>query len=293
MSVQTVTTATEVDHSDHRAGVIGLGMIGAGVAVSLARRGRIPTVYDIRPEAADNLPGVPAPAGSPAEVARDSDVVLVAVVDADQARTVLSADDGVLAGAHPGLIVVLLSTVAVPVVHELARSCAAAGVALLDCGVTPGEQAAHNGLVAILGGDEATVAAAMPVLSDFAKRVVHCGPLGAGMATKIARNVITYGSWRAVDEAARLAEAAGVDPPKLITVIEEADPDGTTLLSWLRNQENATEQVRALVPQVNRLMDKDLAAAQELAADLGVSVPLVDVARARGGETLRIPVKER
>jgi 3-hydroxyisobutyrate dehydrogenase-like beta-hydroxyacid dehydrogenase len=293
MSVQTVTTATEVDHSNHRAGVIGLGMIGAGVAVSLARRGRIPTVYDIRPEAADNLPGVPAAAGSPAEVARDSDVVLVAVVDADQARTVLSADDGVLAGAHPGLIVVLLSTVAVPVVHELGRTCAAAGVALLDCGVTPGEQAAHNGLVAIVGGDEATVAAAMPVLSDFAKRVVHCGPLGAGMATKIARNVITYGSWRAVDEAARLAKAAGVDAQKLITVIEEADPDGTTLLSWLRNQENASEQVRALVPQVNRLMDKDLAAAQELAADLGVSVPLVDVARARGGETLRIAVKEQ
>jgi 3-hydroxyisobutyrate dehydrogenase-like beta-hydroxyacid dehydrogenase len=131
------------------------------------------------------------------------------------------------------------------------------------------------------------------VLSDFAKQVVHCGPLGAGMATKIARNVITYGSWRAVDEAATLAKAAGVDPQKLITVIEEADPDGTTLLSWLRNQENASDQVRALVPQVTRLMDKDLAAAQELAADLGVSVPLVDVARARGGETLAIPVKER
>jgi 3-hydroxyisobutyrate dehydrogenase-like beta-hydroxyacid dehydrogenase len=267
-------------------------MIGGGVAVSLARRGRIPAVYDIRPDAADKLAGVPAALASPAEVARASEVVLVAVVDADQARTVLSGDDGVLAGAHPGLIVVLLSTVAVPVVHELAGTCAAAGVSLLDCGVTPGDKAADNGLVAILGGDESTVDKAMPVLADFAKKIVHCGPLGAGMATKIARNVITYGTWRAVYEAGTLAEAAGVDPAKLITVIEEADPEGTTLFSWQRNRLAGNPEMRAIVPQVERLLDKDLAAAQELAAYVGVPVPLVDVTRANGKDTLAIPVKE-
>jgi 3-hydroxyisobutyrate dehydrogenase-like beta-hydroxyacid dehydrogenase len=274
-----------------RAGVIGLGMIGGGVAVSLARRGRIPAVYDIRPDAADGLAGVPAPLGSPAEVARVSDVVLVAVVNADQARTVLSDADGVLSGAHPGLVVVLLSTVAVPVVHELAATCVEAGVALLDCGVTPGDKAAENGLVAILGGDESTVDQAMPVLADFAKSVVHCGPLGAGMATKIARNVITYGTWRAVHEASTLAEAAGVDPVKLISVIEEADPEGATLFNWQRMRLAAKPETRALVPQVEGLLDKDLAAAQELAVQVSVPVPLVDVTRAHGPETLAIPAK--
>ncbi|MET0698890.1 MAG: NAD(P)-binding domain-containing protein, partial [Mycobacterium sp.] len=185
-----------------RAGVIGLGMIGGGVAVSLARRGRTPLVFDVRPDAADDLAGVPRQASSAADVARDSDVVLLAVVNAAQVREVLRADDGVLAGAHPGLIVVLLSTLAVPDVHELADECREFGVSLLDCGVTPGDQAANNGLVAMVGGDDCTVRRAMPVLDDFAKRVVHCGPLGAGMATKIARNVITYGTWRAVQEAA-------------------------------------------------------------------------------------------
>jgi 3-hydroxyisobutyrate dehydrogenase-like beta-hydroxyacid dehydrogenase len=283
------TPETTADRPRPRAGVIGLGMIGGGVAVSLARSGRIPAVYDIRPDAADALAGVPAPLGSPAEVARASDVVLVAVVDADQARTVLSGPDGVLAGAHPGLVVVLLSTVAVPVVHDLAATCASAGAALLDCGVTPGDRAAENGLVAILGGAPDTVQRAMPVLADFAKRVVHCGPLGAGMATKIARNVITYGSWHVVHEAATLAAAAGVDPVTLITVIEAADPDGRTLLSWLHNQVEGSDRIRAILPQVERLQDKDLAAAQELAGQLGLALPGVDITREQGSRTLAFP----
>jgi 3-hydroxyisobutyrate dehydrogenase-like beta-hydroxyacid dehydrogenase len=199
---------------------------------------------------------------------------------------VLSATDGLLAGANPGTTVVLLSTVAVPVVHELAATCAKAGVSLLDCGVTPGDKAADNGMVAILGGDHDTVVHAMPVLADFAKEVVHCGPLGAGMATKIARNLITYGSWTVVSEAAGLARAAGVDPAVLLRVIDAADPAGTTLLSWLRNQIADTDEIRALVPQVRSLLDKDLAAAEELAGHLGVPMPVATLARANGPHTL-------
>lgn len=287
MSVE-ITTDTQVTRHAPRAGVIGLGMIGGGVAVSLARSGRTPLVYDIRPEAAADLDGVPATEASPAEVARESDVVLIAVVDADQVRAVLNGSDGLLAGAHPGLIVVLLSTVAVPEVHALAEQCAAAGVALLDCGVTPGNLAAHNGLVAMVGGDDHTVRRAMPVLDDFAKKVVHCGPLGAGMATKIARNVVTYGTWRVMHEAAELASSAGVDPETLKTVIEEADPDGITMFTLL----GRTEGTKAFAPQILRLMDKDLAAAHELATEGGVAVPVVDAVREHGTDTLGIDAEK-
>lgn len=269
-----------------RAGVVGLGMIGGGVAVSLTRRGRVPVVYDIRADTAAAFPGAVA---SPAEVAAAADVVLDAVVDADQARDVLT---GLLTAARPGLIVVLLSTVAVPVVHELAALCAAAGASLLDCGVTPGDKAAENGMVAILGGDADVVARARPVLDDVAKRVVHCGPLGAGMATKIARNVITYGNWTVVHEAVTLARAAGVDPATLVEVIETADPGGATLLSWLRDQLAEHPANREVVPQVVKLLDKDLAAAQELAGTFGVDVPLVSLARAAGPRTLAYPDQE-
>ncbi|MGW0891120.1 NAD(P)-dependent oxidoreductase [Saccharopolyspora sp. NPDC002578] len=294
-----------------RAGVIGLGMIGGGVAVSLARSGRVPVVHDIRPEAAE-LPGDPELLGSPAEVAANSDVVLIAVVSADQAREVITGDSGLLVGAQPGSTIVLLSTVELPVVRELAAACAASGVGFLDSGVTPGDKAAENGLVTMVGGDADTVARAMPVLADFAKEVVHCGPLGAGMATKLARNVVTYGSWRTVAEAASLAGAAGVEPETLMRVITTADPEGHTLLQLLEMQRvdqagalamseqiaaltgqgldgpGALAAIRKLVRGIEPLMDKDLAAAQKLAADLEVELPLVDVTRREERDTLGI-----
>jgi 3-hydroxyisobutyrate dehydrogenase-like beta-hydroxyacid dehydrogenase/alkylhydroperoxidase/carboxymuconolactone decarboxylase family protein YurZ len=269
-----------------RAGVIGLGMIGGGVAVSMVRRGRVPAVYDIRPDAADGLAGVPRPLGSPAEVARISDVVMVAVVNAQQAREVISGPGGLLEGVHRDLIVVLLSTVALPVVHELAEGCAREQVGFLDCGVTPGTKAAENGMVAILGGDEPVVERALPVLEDWAKKVVHCGPLGAGMATKIARNVVTYGSWRTVAEASALVEAAGVNPAHLAEVIDTSDPEGVTLLQLLRMRGPNGTLPEKSARQIEPLMTKDLDAAHDLAVTLGVDVPLADVTLAHARQTL-------
>jgi 3-hydroxyisobutyrate dehydrogenase-like beta-hydroxyacid dehydrogenase/alkylhydroperoxidase/carboxymuconolactone decarboxylase family protein YurZ len=204
--------------------------------------------------------------------------VLVAVVDAQEVRTVLTGDDGLLAGSHPGLVVVILSTIAISEIQELAATCDQHNVALLDCGVTPGDKAPDNGMVAMLGGPPDVVARAMPVLNDFAKRVVYCGELGAGMITKIARNVVTYGGWRAVDEAACLLEAADIEPSKLITVIEDADPEGATLLKLLRLRLSNPHEGRISAGGAE-IIDKDLAAAQMLAQQLGVQVPLIDVTR--------------
>ncbi|MFB7657474.1 MULTISPECIES: NAD(P)-binding domain-containing protein [unclassified Streptomyces] len=271
-----------------RAGVIGLGMIGGGVAVSLARSGRVPMVYDVRPDAAADLAGVPDPLGSPAEVALVCDVVMVAVVNADQAREVIGGEDGLLRAARPGLTVVLLATVALPVVHELAALCAEHGVGFLDCGVTPGDKAAENGMVAILGGEQQTVDGALPVLEHWAKKVVHCGPSGAGMATKIARNVVTYGSWRTVAEAAALARATGVDAARLAEVIDAADPEGRTLLQLLRMQDADGVLPEAAGRQIEPLMTKDLDAARDLAAARGVQAPLVEAVRTQARRTLQL-----
>lgn len=275
-----------------RAGVVGLGMIGGGVAVSLARRNRIPAVFDIKPDAAATLIGVPSVLSSPCEVASACDVVMVAVANASQAIEVISGPKGLLEGAHPNLIVVLLSTIALSEVQKISDLCSNAKVGFLDCGVTPGNRASENGIVAIVGGDHTVFQQALPVLEDWAKTVVHCGPVGSGMATKIARNLVTFGSWCTVAEAAKLVEAAGVKASKLTEVIEAADPGGETLLQLLKHRDENGVFPEQVVQTIEPLMIKDLKAARDLASTLKVEAPLVDLALRNAPETLGL-VKEK
>ena len=203
-------TPTVDDTPQSEVGVIGLGAIGQGVCNSLVRSGRRVVVFDVRSEAVQGLTCPARRAESAAALADTCQVVLLAVLDEEHVRQALVGAKGLLSGARAGLIVVLLSTVSVKAVHEFAQLCAAQQVHLVDCGVTPGDQAPLNGLVGFVGGPTAVVARAMPVLTDFARSVLHCGPIGAGMTVKIARNVISYCSWAVVDEAVNLAVAAGV-----------------------------------------------------------------------------------
>jgi 3-hydroxyisobutyrate dehydrogenase-like beta-hydroxyacid dehydrogenase len=270
-----------------RAGVIGLGTIGGGIVVSFGRRGRAAAVYDVRPEAVSDLPGAAIALRSPGEVGRVSDVVFVSVVDAGQVADAIGGPNGLLTAAHPGLVIVITSTVAVQVIRDMAELCEQHGATVLDCGVTGGSKAAENGLLALVGGPEHVLARVRPLFDDFAEEVMHCGQLGTGMATKIARNVVTYGCWRAVHEAVQLAAASGVEPATLVEVIEASDRDHIALLALqrLRMASRTVDAASRTVRTYLRNMDKDLDGAQQLAAETGLAVPLVDVTRGQGPDT--------
>ncbi len=215
-------------------GVIGLGTIGGGIALSLARRGRVPATFDVRREAALGLEAVPNSLGSPAEVAAVSDVVFISVVDAAQVRSVVTGPHGVASGGHEGLVVLVTATIPVGIIRDIAESCKSGGITVLDCGVNLGSRAAENGLLLFVGGPDEVIRQIRPVLDDVATRVMHCGPLGTGMATKLGCQVVTAGRWRAVHEAVELAAAAGVDPATLVAAVEASDPDGTSLMRLQR-----------------------------------------------------------
>jgi 3-hydroxyisobutyrate dehydrogenase len=270
-----------------KAGVIGLGVIGGGVSICLARTGQLEAVYDVRPDAADALPGVPPVAASAAEVARRCDVILTAVIDAAQTTDVLTGPNGVLAQARPGLSIVILSTIAIDDLDAIRALTDAAGVALIDCGVTGGRHAANNGLVCLVGGAPEAVARVRPVLDGFAKLVVHMGPAGAGMVGKIARNVIVYEVWRAGYEGAKLAAAAGIDLVALADVIEASAEAVGGPAQWMRNPrpEGDADEI-ALRQWALNMLSKDLHAGIDLGRKLKVPLPVAEIALASGPQML-------
>ncbi|HLS98462.1 MAG: NAD(P)-dependent oxidoreductase [Porticoccaceae bacterium] len=272
-----------------RAGVIGLGQIGGGVAVCLARHNRPLTVYDVRPDAADKLEGVPPVVDSPAAVARASDVLMIAVLNGKQAREVLEGPNGVLAAAHPGLTLVMLSTITMDELRDLVTLTEGHGVPLLDCGVTAGGLSAQGEMISMIGGDDAVVARIMPVLKEFNAEVHHMGGTGAGMATKIARNMIHFTVWRAGFEGARLASQAGVDIGKFIELVENAShKHGASVTFWMDPTRIAPgTDPKDIGKHTLTYHQKDMDAARELAEQLGIATPTCDVARVMGPETYR------
>jgi alkylhydroperoxidase/carboxymuconolactone decarboxylase family protein YurZ len=141
----------------------------------------------------------------------------------------------------------------------------------------------------MVGGPDDAVARAHPVLAGFGKEVVHCGPRGAGMAAKLARNALTYSGWAAAREAATIAQAGGVPLDRLFAVLEPGVGSDNDPISWLRRQVEGRPVTPEHADFIDALAQKDLAAAQELAGDAGVEVPIADMARPRmrrvfGGE---------
>jgi 3-hydroxyisobutyrate dehydrogenase-like beta-hydroxyacid dehydrogenase len=266
-----------------KVGVIGLGRIGHNAALGLEQKGLLEAVHDLRPEIAGTIRCGLKNASSPGDVARKCDVVVIAVFSADQVRDVLDGPGGVLAAARPGLAVVLVSTVPLGEFRTLRAMAAERDVELLDCGVTGGYLTAEGGWVVFLGGDDQSVEPVLPAVNAFARRIFRMGPPGAGMAAKLAKNLIFYVTCRAEHEGVLLARAAGVSVPNLIEAIEEARA-GTPACLWARRgpPDSALAAEMSAREYSASVLDKDLEAALGLAGELGIRLPATELTRATG-----------
>ena len=279
-----------------RAGVIGLGGIGHGLASSLVGAGVPLAVCDVREEATAPFREGARVAATPAELAAHSDVVLVSVFDDQQVRAVLGGPDGVFAGAAPGTAVVILSTIPATTVADMRAQGAPHGVTVVDCGVSGGPEAASSGeWVCMIGGSAEEVDRVRPVLDVISCLVLHMGPPGAGHAAKLARNLITYGAWYAAFEAQQLAEAAGIDLVKLGQVTRESDKriGGPSRLMFRTTTEPWPEDTDAgLVGAMQAAFDmahKDLVTILEFGAQLGVALPMGELAERRCNRVFGFP----
>jgi 3-hydroxyisobutyrate dehydrogenase len=267
-------------------GVVGIGIIGGGIARGLERAGWRLALCDHKASAtAPFLPGA-AVCESPSEVARRSDVVIVSVFSEAQVRAVFADAGGLLGGARPGLIVVTVSTIGVALVEELTRLCEGAGVTLLDCGVTGGRESAAQGrLICMIGGPEAEIERVRPVLESFSTLVVRVGPAGAGIRAKLAKQVITYASYYATHCASELASRAGVDLEQLALAVRAADAQSGGPATQQLARHAAPFETRA---HQAAACHKDLAAAKELAARLGMDLEVADLTLAHVDEVFTL-----
>jgi 3-hydroxyisobutyrate dehydrogenase len=268
-----------------------LGAIGDGVAASVHAAGLPLIVSDVRAEATDRHADHATVAGSPAEVARAADVVVVAVVNDEQVHAVLSGPDGALAAGGPGTTFVVVSTITSECVRAIGAEAAAAGTAVVDCGVSGGPTAAAAGeLICMVGGDDEVLERLAPVFDAMGSLTVRMGPFGTGLAAKLARNLVQYGSWLAAYEGQVLAEASGIELAKLAQVIKASDAKigGASTLMFRSTVAPFSEKDNAGLIGAMRsgadLAHKDLQAALALADELDVDLPLAAMTEARADD---------
>ncbi|MFP6561154.1 NAD(P)-dependent oxidoreductase [Paraburkholderia sp. B3] len=204
----------EIPERIRRVGVIGLGLMGDAIAHNILKRGFALTVLAHRSRA--NVDALVArgatEAASAEELARNVDVVLISVTGTPQVRDVLTREHGLLAGAHPGLIVIDATTADPEFAEEAATALAARGAQFLDAPVNRTPKEAREGRLNVLvGGETEVVETVRPLFETYAETIHHLGQAGSGYRAKLIHNFIAQANAAVLAEAFGTAAKAGVD----------------------------------------------------------------------------------
>ncbi len=258
-----------------RIGFIGLGIMGAPMAMNLVKAGFDVYGYNRSPPGLDRLvAGGGKEVRSIAEATRGADAVITMLPDSPDVELVALGPGGVLANASRTLLYIDMSTIRPAVARTLAKAGEEKGVRVLDAPVSGGEQGAIEGSLSIMVGGEADdFAAARPIFEVLGKTVVHVGAAGAGQTVKAANQLIVAGTIELVAEAIVLLEAARVDTGAAVRVLA-----GGLAGNRILERKAAGMLAREFKPGFRvELHHKDLGIAQESARELGAVLPLTAV----------------
>lgn len=245
-----------------RVGMIGLGRMGLPMASHLIAAGFEVYGYDRDPSRAD-LITAQAYFVEPARAAAErSQAVVVMVADDEQVDQAVNGPDGVLAGAAPGSVIIIASTVKPTTCRKVRDDAAARGVGVLDAPVALGQRAAEEGrLTVYVGGPRTLFERCLPVFRAYGREVVHIDDeVGAGQVAKLANNLVLWAGVVAVHEALAMAERLGIPPGRLRHALVHGSADGYAL--------RELHLINLTWPH------KDIEQALEVAADAGTQLPL-------------------
>jgi len=205
-----------------KVGYIGLGLMGGSIARNILKAGFPLVVHNRSHAAVDELVAEGAiAANTPKEVAAQVDVVFTNLPDTPDVEKVVLSENGILSGAHAGLVYVDNSTIKPASARMIAERLARENAFALDAPVSGGDIGARNGTLTIMvGGDASAVQKVMPVFMAMGKTVTHVGDAGAGQVAKAANQIMVAAQMVAMGELLVFAKKAGVDPKKVVDAIK-------------------------------------------------------------------------
>jgi hypothetical protein len=213
-------------------GFIGLGVMGEPMCRNLATKsGQSVLAYDLSPAALARLrPHDVVAAESVRALAVAADIVFLALPSGAQVETVCAGEDGILAAARTGQVVVDLGTSPVKLTRELAARFAERGADYADAPVARTREAAERGTLSIMvGASDAVFARIRPLLACVASDITHCGAVGAGQVVKILNNMVLFETVVALSEALAVARRAGLDGGVLFETLTKGSADSFAL----------------------------------------------------------------
>lgn len=274
------------DRSNVQLGLVGVGAMGSRIARRLLRHGYSVTVYDLNRAQAEALIVDGATVSrNLAAFAGTANVILSCLTDDAAVQSAYLADDGILAHAAPGTVIVEMSTIRPETSRELAREGTQRGMHVLDVAISGSTPVMEQGMVTLLGGGESHVfAAAEPLFKVIAKQYFHLGAAGSGTAAKLVVNTLLGVGMQAIAEACALGEKEGLDREQLLAVLSKtavvAPAHVGKLLRAVHNDYG---------PQFPlRLMNKDFRLILETASNLNLVLPATQAAFQVNSEALAL-----
>ena len=248
-----------------KVGWIGLGQMGLPTAGTIAAAGHQVRGFDVQaPE--PGTEGAVQMVGSVQEVARDSDLLCIAVFSDQQVEDVLTGEAGVLDQLKPGAVVAVFTTGSIEAIQAIAAQ-APKGVSVLDtCFSRKQSELASGKLTLLIGGDGEAIERARPALETFAPRIFHVGGSGAGRAIKLVNNVLFAAHAQVAADAIKLAEGLGLERSSSAAALMECSGASDVLGNFV------AVEPEAMLAQIERYMVKDVVAALDAAREAGVEL---------------------
>ncbi len=265
--------------------VLGLGVMGGGMAANLLSKGFTVSVWNRSPGKAETLRAAGAQvSATPAEAVAGADLALAMLADDEASRSVWLGPHGALGALARGAIVVECGTLTPGWVGELAAAAAKRGLGFIDAPVSGTKPNAAAGTLRFLaGGDEAILARAEPVLLSMGSQVVRLGPVGSGATFKLINNFLCGVQVASLAEALVMVERSGLEVASAAQALVAGAP-GSPLVKMLAERMLGGDYSLNFAPG---LMAKDLGYAIEAFAGRGVPLASAEAARSRFLRTAR------